>query len=234
MKLTYIYHSGFAFETTNVTLVFDFWKDPTNILPRLLHNDSSIYVFASHFHPDHFTSAILKWQEIRPDIHYLFSRDIMRKKKAAHTNAHWMTKGERYEDSLLSVDAMGSTDTGVSWSVKIHDVLLFHAGDLNNWSALLPPEEQEGHEKRFSDELNFIAEKNSHFDIVMFPIDDRLGTDYLKGASEFIHRFPTRFFAPMHFTASKNPASPLLFQQHCKKLGTTFLPLTSPGDSHIF
>ena len=32
MKLTYIFHSGFALETENCMLVFDYWLDPAHVI----------------------------------------------------------------------------------------------------------------------------------------------------------------------------------------------------------
>ena len=36
MKLTYIFHSGFALETENCMLVFDYWLDPAHVIDGLL------------------------------------------------------------------------------------------------------------------------------------------------------------------------------------------------------
>ena len=48
MKVTYIYHSGFAVELDNCILLFDYYKGE---LPRWEKN-KMIYVFASHKHQD--------------------------------------------------------------------------------------------------------------------------------------------------------------------------------------
>ena len=75
MKLTYIYHSGFAIEAENVTIIIDYYKDSSETAPNqgvvhdeLLHRPGKIYVLSSHFHPDHFNRDILAWKEQRPDI----------------------------------------------------------------------------------------------------------------------------------------------------------------------
>lgn len=36
MKLTYIFHSGFALENDDAVLIFDYWMDPARVVPRLL------------------------------------------------------------------------------------------------------------------------------------------------------------------------------------------------------
>lgn len=44
MKLTYIFHSGFAVETHSCILVFDYWMDPANCLPEILSKGKPVYV----------------------------------------------------------------------------------------------------------------------------------------------------------------------------------------------
>lgn len=59
MRLTYIFHSGFAIETDRCILIFDYWMDPEGIVPQLLKTEKPVYVFSSHFHEDHFNRGNL-------------------------------------------------------------------------------------------------------------------------------------------------------------------------------
>ena len=61
MRLVYIYHSGFVVEAEGFSILIDYFKD-TNPGPakgfvrgELLKRPGTLYVLASHFHPDHFT-----------------------------------------------------------------------------------------------------------------------------------------------------------------------------------
>lgn len=63
MTLTYIFHSGFVLETKKSILIFDYWLDPGNVVPQFLQNKKPLYVFASHFHEDHFNKEILEWKK---------------------------------------------------------------------------------------------------------------------------------------------------------------------------
>ena len=83
MKLDYIYHSGFAIEAEEVTILIDYYKDSSEtehnrgiVHDYLLKRPGKLYVLATHFHPDHFNREILSWKEQRPDIIYIFSKDI--------------------------------------------------------------------------------------------------------------------------------------------------------------
>ena len=50
MRLTYIFHSGFAIETDRCILIFDYWMDPEGIVPQLLKTEKPVYVFLSLIH----------------------------------------------------------------------------------------------------------------------------------------------------------------------------------------
>ena len=100
---------------------------------ELLRRPGKLYVLASHFHPDHFNKEVLQWREQRPDIIYIFSKDILRHRRAQKEDAVWLKKGEEYKDETLSVRAFGSTDVGVSFLLQASGKKIFHAGDLNNW-----------------------------------------------------------------------------------------------------
>ncbi len=94
----------------------------------------------------------------------------------------------------------------MSWIVETEDKRIFHAGDLNNWYAKFlsddnPDQERYSfemaetfnpiaHEKQFLGELKDIRKVADSFDVVMFPIDGRVGNGYTLGGRQFIERFP--------------------------------------------
>ena len=140
MKLTYIFHSGFVLECVRCIMVFDYWHDPSDVLSRFFHakEQRPIYVFASHFHEDHYNSKILEWRQLYPalQITYILSKDILKRHRAKAEDADvWMVKGMTWQDSNIHVIATGSNDSGVSWIVEVDGRRIFHAGDLCNWYA---------------------------------------------------------------------------------------------------
>lgn len=218
MQLTYLFHSGFALETDLCVLVFDYWKDPAGVIPSLLKTDKPLYVFSSHFHEDHFCRDIFAWREVKPDVTYLLSKDILKHRRARREEADvWLAKGACWEDGRLRVTATGSTDSGVSWVVETQGRYLFHAGDLNNWYARFLTDDYRGgtvfspefgmdidpgkEEKHYLGELKDIRKVTDHFDMAMFPIDGRIGNGYTRGARQFIERFRVGLLVPMHFVA---------------------------------
>ncbi len=199
MKLTYIFHSGFVLETEHIILVFDYWLDPSGVMEDVLRKQKPIYVFSSHFHEDHFTRVIFEWKRQKSDITYILSKDILKHRRANKDDADvWLAKGG-------------------SWSDE-EGKRIFHAGDLNNWYARFLPDVVPGetiyseefdeeidpiaHEKQYLGELKDIRKVADGFDLVMFPIDGRIGNGYTLGGRQFIERFKVGMFVPMHFVAS--------------------------------
>lgn len=140
MTLDYIYHSGFAIEAEGVTVIIDYYKDSSEtehnrgiVHDYLLQRPGKLYVLATHFHPDHFNREILTWKEARPDIRYIFSKDILKSHRGKPEDATYIKKGETYEDETIRIEAFGSTDVGSSFLIHLQDWNIFHAGDLNNW-----------------------------------------------------------------------------------------------------
>ncbi|MBD8388782.1 MBL fold metallo-hydrolase [Dysgonomonas sp. BGC7] len=208
MKLTYIYHSGFAIEGDGFTIIIDYYKDTSDnpneglVHKELLKKAGKLYVLSTHSHYDHFNKEILKWQKERNDIIYILSKDIYDNQKAGDDAGLYMNKLETYRDSTLSIQAFGSTDLGGSFLIRVQGKTIFHAGDLNNWhwNEESTPEEVKEAEEFYMNELNLLADNVNHLNLAMFPIDKRLGKDYMKGAEQFVKRIKTDIFAPMHFS----------------------------------
>lgn len=238
MKLDYIYHSGFAVEAEGVTVIIDYYKDSSEkslnggiVHDCLLHMPGSLYVLATHFHPDHFNREVLTWKDFRPDIRYIFSRDIMKHRRARAEDAFYLRKGEVYEDNHLHIEAFGSTDIGVSFLIELQGRKLFHAGDLNNWHWNEESTIQEVNkaEQDFLAELKNISQTIPQIDVAMFPVDSRLGKDYMRGAEQFVERIKTSIFVPMHFGEDYKGGD--AFRPYAESHGCRFLNISHKGQS---
>lgn len=250
MRLTYVFHSGFVVETSECLIVFDFWLDPQNLMPDFLNSNKPMYVFASHFHEDHFNKEVLQWRATKHNITYIFSKDIEHRRRTQKCDADvWLAKGGKWSDNIISVIATGSTDSGVSWIVNVGGKRLFHAGDLNNWYARLLNERYERNksllnemgimidpmreEKLFLGELKDIAKLTTHFDIVMFPIDGRIGNGYTRGGRQFIEMFDVGLFIPMHFVTSGFKSAHRM-KEFTDAKGISFWEISRNGDTIDF
>lgn len=272
MILRYIFHSGFLLETERCILIFDYWMDPADVMREYLHTSKKVYVFASHFHEDHFTKEIFNWKKSIQDVTYILSKDILRRRRANKEDADvWMAKGAVWQDGNIKVTATGSNDSGVSWIVETEGKTIFHAGDLCNWYARFitdgdsegePMEQREqnrarsvsaesrqrktncqiyseefgehinpvAEEKRFLGELKDIKKVAEKFDLVMFPVDGRIGNGYTLGGRQFIERFKVGMFVPMHFVAS-GFESAWRMEPFCQEKGIPFWCIKAEGES---
>lgn len=220
--ITYIYHDCFLIETDEVSILFDYWKDPladeqSKDFPPVLDEinpHKPLYVLISHHHKDHFSRRIFKWYQRFPRIRYIISPDVYRSVKYLLTPGGnyignkppldivtMLTAGESYQDSMVKVEAFDSTDIGNSYVVKVSGYNFFHAGDLNAWLWLDESTPEEIHEARssFMKIVASIKDKYPSFDIVFFPLDSRLGREYWWGADYFVSQIKARVFIPMHF-----------------------------------
>lgn len=237
MKLTYIYHSGYAIEGDDFTIIIDYYKDSSEkpgegiVHKELLKRKGKLYVLCTHSHHDHFNREILKWKWEHPNVIYIFSKDILKARKAKDRDAIYLDKGDTYKDETLFIQAFGSTDLGVSFLIKVDNKTIFHAGDLNNWhwNEESTPEEIQEAENFYENELDTISQKVNHIDLAMFPVDPRLGKDYMKGAEQFISKIKTDIFAPMHFGEEYEKANS--FVTYATSKGTKFIPWKHRGES---
>lgn len=240
MRLTYIYHSGFVIEAEGYSILIDYFKDTGKkpdtgfVHDELLHRPGTLYILSSHFHPDHFNPEVLTWKETKPDIQYIFSKDILKRRRATAEDARYLKKGDAFEDENIRIRAFGSTDVGISFLIEAEGKLLFHAGDLNNWhwKDESTPQEVAKAEGDYLHELGVLAEAAPHLHLVMFPVDPRVGTDFMRGAQQFVDRIKTDILVPMHFW--ERPAEVVAFGPYAESKGCRYVLLSEPGEGTDF
>lgn len=233
IKLTYIFHSCFMLETEQCVLIFDYWKDsPEGDVKKMLeHTGKRVYFMASHFHEDHFNPEIIAMNVPNGDKRIILSRDIIRRHRAKETDADViMRKGDVYNDEYIKIKAFGSTDAGVSFMLETDGKKIFHAGDLNNWhwEDESTPQEVKKMEGDFKAVLRDIKAEYPTVDMAMFPVDPRLGTDFARGARQWLQTIKTTYLAPMHFPPAREKA--MTFGKEAEMCGTKFLYIRHEGE----
>jgi L-ascorbate metabolism protein UlaG (beta-lactamase superfamily) len=232
-KIHYIYHSGFAIETLNYFLVFDYYKEPglskeNLLLPFLLSSkniNKKVFIFSSHSHEDHFNPIILDWENYNPEIIYILSEDI--KTEAKKNNYIFMKEGDIKEINNLYIKAFGSTDIGISFLVKVDEIIIFHAGDLNWWHWKEDSlEEQKLAEVNFKIQIDKLK-KEDIIDVAFFPVDPRLEEFYYMGGQYFAEALHPGILIPMHF--ADNLSITKEFSQRMKKLNIKTAEINFPG-----
>lgn len=213
MKVTYLYHSGFAVELDNFLLVFDYIKAKEqgfggDCAPDFL-GSKQLLVFASHKHPDHFQLSAFAWAEnISKNTCYFVGNDIKLNEKYLERKGispdilkrlNRMAGGSVYKspDESFRVEALRSTDQGAAFLVTVGDKCIYHAGDLNYWYWEEEPKEwNEKMERDYKGEIDKIAGR--HIDIAFVPLDPRLQKGYGLGMDYFLQKVHAEKIFPMH------------------------------------
>lgn len=206
-KVTYIGHSGFSVELRKVVLLFDYYRGEIPVFSE----DASLYVFASHRHQDHFNFEIFHLQERYPHITFILSRDITKKYKLKYLQEKRgisvqcceritsLDGGEFFEDELIRVQAIPSTDIGVAFVVtdKTSGKVVYHAGDLNWWTwEGETDEESMKMAKAFQEDVAFL--KDYPVDIAFLPLDPRQEERFFLGFDYVMRNMSVKKAYPMH------------------------------------
>ena len=77
--------------------------------------------------------------------------------------------------------------------------------------------------------LKYLKEKAPKIDLALFPVDRRMGKDYMKGAKQFIEQIKTTIFVPMHFSEDYEGGNAL--RNFAENAGCRFVSITHRGES---
>lgn len=237
-KIHYLYHSGFAVQTKEHFLIFDYYKDKPCfgkeeldggvITAKEIAAHKNPVVFVSHGHGDHYNPVVLEWQKANQAIRYIISSDV----PANGENIHSLAPYSSLELPDILVKTFGSTDLGVSFLASVDGIDIFHAGDLNwwHWKDESTEEEVKLSERDFLKEIEPII--GNKIDIAFFPVDPRLGSDYYLGAERFINLLKPSMLVPMHFGDDYEAAADFALRaQSCK---TTVPMILRRGQTFLF
>ena len=142
LEIYYLGHSGFAVDTGESMLVFDFWDIGKRLLDPILHlKGRRIYFFNSHSHHDHYDPEIEKYKRsVRVESHFIGW-------KSSDSRHIYVPPHKSYHSDSIKVTALKSNDAGVAFYVEVDDIGILHGGDLAGWD-----DEPWG---SFTDEIDF-------------------------------------------------------------------------------
>lgn len=200
MKIFYIYHSGFAIETENFKLIFDYYKEPKKNsgdfeVENFIIDNKQVLVFSSHSHGDHFNDEILNWKEKNSNIKYILSDDIK-----VEGDYIFVKEGDNINVEGVAIRVFGSTDLGVSYFVKCDGRTFFHSGDLNWWAwSDDTPEEEKYMEDLYMEKMDRVEKEiKEEIDFLFYPVDPRLEENIFLGVEYFIKKLDVKNIIPMH------------------------------------
>lgn len=202
IKVTFLDHSGFAVVTPAATAVFDYYRDPSHALVKLIREYPGLPVifFVSHRHPNHYSREIFNLAQDR-EVQYVLSDDIPSSTVRDDLPVAWAAGGDDIDlIGGLHVKAFGPTDSGISYLVTLPDGRkIFHAGDLNFKRRDEGAEAVKSAYLKFSGVIQRLQEVAPEIDIAFFPVDPRVGNGYSDGARIFLENIAVKDFFPMHF-----------------------------------
>lgn len=193
MKVIFIDHSGFLVELEKCVLLFDYYKGE---IPKI--EGKKWYVFASHFHEDHFQPKIFDLRKEYPDVTYILSKDIKKyRKKYLQEPYEVVSWNETYEIGELLVQTFHSTDEGCAFYVQAEEKHIYHAGDLHWWHWEGEPDEDNAYmEQAFKKEMALLEELP--MDLAFMLLDPRQEQAYDWGMNYFLEHTKAEKVFPMH------------------------------------
>ncbi len=190
MKITHIYHSGFAVELKDSNLIFDWYTGKLPELPA----DKPLYVFVSHSHPDHYGTCIWELRERFHEVYYIMDRDT-----APGAEGVYRVQPDRsYEIGAVRITTLLSTDQGVAFFVEAEGRQIYHSGDLNVWYWNGEPAEDNRQQLlTFRKEISRLSGRK--IDAAFLPLDPRLEEHAPMAIEEFMKLADCRDLFPMHY-----------------------------------
>ena len=231
-KIWYLYHSGFAVQTANHFLIFDYWKQrpkgkglESGVVDPATLKEQDVIVFASHAHGDHFNREVLSWGGAIPKLRLVLSSDI-----PAVPGALMIGPGKTLSQPDLKVEALASNDEGVAFVVEIDGLCIYHAGDLNWWHWEGEPDDENA-EMAASYKEQIARIRGRHIDLAFVPVDPRLGEQYSWGIDHFMNTAQVQWAVPMHFGNDGSIVDRLLRDKTSAGYRDRILSLTERGAS---
>lgn len=200
VTIRYLYNSGFAVETADHLLIFDYFLDTPHggspeqgVVSGAMLENKNVIVFVSHSHADHFNRVIFQWRKANPDIRYVLADEIPTEEDVLRVRPH-----ESCDLGDLQVRTLDSTDLGVAFLIQVDGLCLYHAGDLNWWHWNDEPEAaNRDMARRYKAQIDLLQRES--IDVAFVPVDPRQEENALLGLDYFMQKVGARWIVPMHF-----------------------------------
>ncbi len=189
-------HCGFALQTENYFLIFDYiekrleglYEEPESrslatgyINPDEIR-DLKVRVFVSHGHGDHYDSVIFGWKEKIPDIEYFFGWQALEEPEYNYLigpRAEW----KDHYTKIYTVNSHHSGVPEVAYLVLVDGLAIYHNGDCK---------------ADYKEDIPYLKSKSNHLDIAFMPPVWEEKWDYYWIILELINKMQPKALFPMH------------------------------------
>ncbi|MFC1500297.1 MBL fold metallo-hydrolase [Candidatus Zixiibacteriota bacterium] len=139
-RIWYLHHSGWAVQTAEHFLIFDYWEeDPPQgdrtlesgyIDPRAIA-DLDVTVFVTHAHGDHFDPVIFGWEDTIDDLRYIWGwTDLDRRDDLSFGTERRKVELDGMEIWNIHHSADGIPES--AFLIRVDGITLYHSGDHGN------------------------------------------------------------------------------------------------------
>jgi L-ascorbate metabolism protein UlaG (beta-lactamase superfamily) len=195
VKITWLGHAGFQIEANNKILLVDAWLGcPT--FPKELNLSAADYIFVSHGHADHLSSA--------PELQKTTNGKIV----CIYDITAWLAKKGVPENKLIGMNKGGTVDLGDGWKVTLVNAIhtsnleeLLAGGDAAGFIIHTPDDHKIYHagDTAVFGDMKIISDIYAP-DIALLPIGDHFTMGPLECAYALNNLLPTvKVMAPMHY-----------------------------------
>lgn len=243
MKVTYIHHSGFFVELPWVSLLFDYY---TGELPET-DREKPLIVFASHRHGDHFSESVFPLTEGFRDVTCVLSDDIWERRvpQARRDRTVFLGSGREKELKVMGRDktehtvrirTFRSTDEGVAFLADCEGTVIYHAGDLNNWTWNGESKAWNGtmaanYHKELERIRSVLDEWGKKIHAAFVPLDGRLEDKFFLGLDQFMKQVGAEHVFPMHCWDDFSVIGKLKKMPESEEYRHRIITITGDGDS---
>lgn len=188
--IRYLFHSGWAVQTRNHLLIFDYTEPlpppgraariPRSVEPAEIA-DRNVTVFVSHAHSDHFFTDVLKWRDAVKAIRYVWGWEGV----GAPEDIRFGRERRVVEDrglEILNIHHEGDGIPESAFLVRVDGLTIFHAGDHGSSRGMKDPV--------FGDNIRYLAGRAPELDLMFTPT--------FGGEIDAIRALKPRVVFPMH------------------------------------
>lgn len=213
MQVEYINHSGYIIETDQAVYVSDYVE---GILPaHYLRCGKPLVFMVSNSDERHYSDTIYSYNKT-----VIIPHDVS---VVLYDKLFIMSEGDELHLGFAKIYALPSSQEGLSYLIVEDNKKIFIAGGLNDWhyQDRLGKKQSDYYSEKFRVAMHEVI-KYGPFDLMIFPVNPTIGTNYDAGA-----RYAIVSCAPKHFFVSQRPFSNSIdtFVEWCNSLKETKLYL---------